>query len=231
MILTSIVKLTGEKVNLIGSGRTDSGVHALGQVANFKILKNLDNNKFLNSLNSILPQSIAIKSINQVSENFHSRFDATERSYLYCISRKKSTFYMRFSYQNRSIDFSQLNRLNVISKVLLGEHDFSSFRALACQAKSPVRTLQRLDVVRSGDLLYLDVQANAFLHHMVRNIAGVLVTVGCGEQPVDWIADVLAHRDRTRGGVTAPASGLYLVGVSYPERFSIALEGVIPGYE
>jgi tRNA pseudouridine38-40 synthase len=116
------------------------------------------------------------------------------------------------------------------ARYLLGEHDFSSFRALACQAKSPVRTIQRLEVRRSGDYLYLDVEANAFLHHMVRNIAGVLLAVGRGEQSSEWVRDILDRRDRTQGGVTAPAAGLYLVGVRYPRQYGIEPLGELPRF-
>jgi len=116
------------------------------------------------------------------------------------------------------------------ARYLLGEHDFSSFRALACQAHSPVRTLHRLDVTRSGEFLYLDVVANAFLHHMVRNIAGVLMAVGNGTQEPGWVQEILERRYRTRGGVTAPAAGLYLVGVRYPESYAIAPVGVVPEF-
>nr|VFK15565.1 MAG: tRNA pseudouridine(38-40) synthase [Candidatus Kentron sp. LFY] len=104
---------------------------------------------------------------------------------------------------------------------LLGEHDFSAFRASSCQAKSPVRTIHRLRIIRHGDFIYIDIIANAFLHHMVRNIVGVLIAVGAGKQEPDWASRILATRDRTRGGVTAPAEGLYLVGVEYPEHFRI----------
>lgn len=111
---------------------------------------------------------------------------------------------------------------------LVGEHDFSSYRALACQAKSPVRTVHRLTVQRSGDFLYLDIEANAFLHHMVRNIAGVLMSIGRGDREPDWAREVLEHRDRTRGGVTAPACGLYMVGVNYPQKYGIGPTGGLP---
>mgnify|MGYP001824206640 FL=1 len=116
------------------------------------------------------------------------------------------------------------------ARYLLGELDFSSFRALACQANSPVRTLYRLDIKRSGAYLYLDVEANAFLHHMVRNIAGVLIAVGCGAHRSHWVKDILDKRDRTQGGVTAPATGLYLVGVRYPQKYGIGSLGAVPEF-
>jgi len=121
-------------------------------------------------------------------------------------------------------------RVSAAAAYLVGAHDFSSFRAVACQAKSPVRTVYRLDVTRSGDYLYLDIEANAFLHHMVRNVAGVLMAVGRGERDPEWVGAVLEKRDRTQGGVTAPAAGLYLVGVRYPEEYGIASMGVLPEF-
>jgi tRNA pseudouridine38-40 synthase len=104
---------------------------------------------------------------------------------------------------------------------LIGTHDFSSYRAIGCQAKSPVRTLKRLELSRDGDILTLELEANAFLHHMVRNIAGVLIYIGCGERPVSWAKEVLEHRDRTLGGVTAPPQGLYFTGVKYPSEYGV----------
>ena len=109
--------------------------------------------------------------------------------------------------------------------LLLGEHDFSSYRALGCQAKSPVRTVYQLEVKRKDELVFIDIEANAFLHHMVRNIAGVLMAIGAGERPVEWAQELLEQRDRTQGGVTAPASGLYLTQVTYPAQF------VLPGIQ
>ena len=121
-------------------------------------------------------------------------------------------------------------RMQEGARHLLGEHDFSSFRAVACQARSPLRTVYRLTVQRSGDYLYLDIEANAFLHHMVRNIAGVLMAVGRAEREPDWVQDILDKRDRTQGGVTAPARGLYLIGVRYPQRYGIEPLGAVPEF-
>ncbi len=120
--------------------------------------------------------------------------------------------------------------MEVGAAFLLGKHDFSTFRAVACQAKNPVRTIHRLDVTRDGHYLYIDVEANAFLHHMVRNIAGVLISVGAGVHPPEWVRELLACRDRTHGGVTAPAAGLYLVGVTYPAQFGIGSLGYLPRF-
>jgi tRNA pseudouridine38-40 synthase len=121
--------------------------------------------------------------------------------------------------------------MHLAARYLLGEHDFTSFRAAACQAKSPRRTLYRLDVTRAGQCIYIDVVANAFLHHMVRAIAGVLIAVGRGEQEPGWTAQLLAARDRTAGGVNAPAAGLYLVNVAYEDRFRVPLSSWLPVFD
>jgi tRNA pseudouridine38-40 synthase len=168
--------------------------------------------------------------VQPVSRDFHARFSAQARSYRYVILNRQvrgALLRRRVAWERRALD---VERMRDGARHLIGEHDFSSFRAVACQAASPVRTLYRLDVSRSGELLYLDVEANAFLHHMVRNIAGVLMSVGRGDRPPGWVAEVLNHRDRTRGGVTAPPGGLYLVGVAYPVAFGMAAGGLLPAY-
>jgi len=217
-------------VQVTSAGRTDAGVHATWQIIHFDTDAERSPRSWVLGANANLPADARLLWVRPVADDFHARFSAQARVYRYVILNRdlpSALLRQRVTWERRPLD---VDRMLAGAQHLLGEHDFSSFRAMACQAKSPVRTVQRLEVVRRGELLYLDVQANAFLHHMVRNIAGVLMTVGCGERPVEWIAEVLAHRDRTRGGVTAPASGLYLVGVSYPERFSIAPEGVRPNY-
>ncbi len=217
-------------VQVTCAGRTDAGVHATWQIIHFDTRAERSLRSWQLGANANLPADTRLLRVQPVADDFHARFSAQARRYRYVILNREvpsALLRQRVTWEHRPLD---VECMAAGAQHLLGEHDFSSFRALACQARSPVRTVQRLEVTRSGDLLYLDVQANAFLHHMVRNIAGVLITVGRGERPADWIAEVLAHRDRTRGGVTAPASGLYLVGVSYPDRFSIAPEGVLPEY-
>jgi tRNA pseudouridine38-40 synthase len=180
--------------------------------------------------NANLPGEVRLLWAKPVNDGFHARFSAQSRRYRYVILNRDvpgALLRDRATWEHRPLDVTLMQRG---AAHLIGEHDFSSFRAVACQAKSPVRELQRLEVVRSRHLLYLDVQANAFLHHMVRNIAGVLMAVGAGERPVEWVPEVLAHRDRTLGGVTAPASGLYLVGVSYPKVYGICDHGVLPEF-
>ena len=226
----ALSKVADHAVKVVCAGRTDTGVHATWQVIHFDSDASRSNRSWVLGTNSNLPEGVCLLSVKPVDAEFHARFSAQSRRYRYVIlNRSVSSALLRHrvSWQHRSLDVGLMQQG---ADLLVGEHDFSSFRAVACQAKNPVRTVQMLRVSRSGDFLYLDIQANAFLHHMVRNIAGVLMTVGCGQRPVEWVSEILALRDRTRGGVTAPASGLYLVGVGYPEAFGVTSAGVIPVY-
>jgi len=168
-----------------------------------------------------LPNDVNINWITPVEDEFHARFSAITRSYSYVIYNgptRSSIWRNRAVWERRQLD---LERMQSAATALVGTHDFSSFRAIGCQAKSPVRTLSRLELARSGDMITIELSANAFLHHMVRNNAGVLISIGCGDRPVNWAQQVLQHRDRTRGGVTAPAQGLYLTAVGYPPEFGL----------
>lgn len=156
-----------------------------------------------------------------VDDSFHARFSAYARSYRYVLLNSdvpSAIFHDRCSWEFRALDHEKMHES---AQVLLGEHDFSGFRAVGCQAKSACRNIHSVQVSRHGDLIYLDIKANAFLYHMVRNITGSLLEVGRGEKPVDWIEDLLLGKDRNHGGVTAPAAGLYLQRVYYPELFNI----------
>jgi len=212
------------------AGRTDAGVHATWQIVHFETHAWRSERSWLLGTNSNLPADVRLLSITPVASGFHARFSALARRYRYVILNRpvaSALLRQRVTWTRHRLDET---RVSAAADYLVGEHDFSSFRAVACQAKSPVRTVYRLDVARRGNYLYLDIEANAFLHHMVRNIAGVLMTVGRGERDPDWVGDVLRKRDRTQGGVTAPAAGLYLVGVRYPQEFGIAPLGVLPEF-
>lgn len=226
----ALSKVADQPIKVVCAGRTDTGVHATWQIIHFDSDAERSPRAWMLGANANLPHSVRLLSAQPVDNSFHARFSALSRTYRYVIlNREVRTALLRqhVSWHYPSLD---ANLMQQAAELLHGEHDFSSFRAVACQAHNPVRTIQRLDICRSGDFLYLDIQANAFLHHMVRNIAGVLMAVGSGKQPVDWVSQTLALRDRTRGGVTAPASGLYLVGVGYPQAFGIASTGAIPIY-
>ena len=197
------------------AGRTDAGVHGLGQVIHFDSPVERSLYSWVFGANANLPGDVSILWAQQVDETFHARFSALRRRYRYVIFNRRVRPAVT---EYRPLDEQ---RMAEAARRLLGEHDFSSFRAYACQAKHPVRTIHELRVHRTDQRVIIDIEANAFLHHMVRNIAGVLITIGAGEREVDWIDQVLAARDRQRGGVTAPPQGLTLVSVTYPEVFAL----------
>ena len=208
-------------VRVICAGRTDSGVHATEQVIHFDTEVERSMRSWVYGANANLPKEVVILWATPISDEFHARFSAVRRRYRYVIYNRnvRPTFLAwRTTWHYRSLDEE---RMAEAAQSLLGEHDFSSYRAVGCQARSPVRTVHRLEVTRKNELVFIDIEANAFLHHMVRNIAGVLMAIGAGEQPVTWAREVLEHCDRTLGGVTAPPSGLYLTRVDYPVEFEL----------
>jgi tRNA pseudouridine38-40 synthase len=229
-IEAALGRVADSPVAVVCAGRTDTGVHATGQVIHFDTQAVRGTDSWLRGGNSHLPPDIRIQWAMPVPDDFHARFNARRRHYRYVIRNAGPTpaiLRQLVCHERLPLD---LDVMRVAAMALLGEHDFTSFRAAACQAKTPVRTIHRLDVMRSGDCVYIDIEANAFLHHMVRCIAGMLISVGVGEHPPGWMEEVLAARDRTRAGVNAPAAGLYLVRVEYPDRFRIPTAGWLPVY-
>lgn len=217
----ALSKVAAHPVRVSCAGRTDTGVHALGQVVHFDTEAERELHAWVLGGNANLPEDISVLWAKAVPMDFHARFSAMRRRYRYVIFNRPvrpAILSGRVSWEYRPL---QLQAMQAAAKYLVGEHDFSSYRALACQAKSPQRILYHLDVSRQGDLLFLDLEANGFLHHMVRNIAGVLMKIGAGEAAPDWAREVLELRDRTQGGVTASPHGLYFVTAYYPEHFSI----------
>lgn len=203
------------------AGRTDAGVHASAQVAHFDTAADRSDYSWVRGANSNLPPDVAVLWARRVAPDFHARFSATGRTYRYVILNRPvrpALLAGRVSFDYRPLD---LARMQAAAAHLVGTHDFTSFRAMQCQAKHPVRELRRLDLRRDGEYVILELHANAFLHHMVRNIAGALAAVGAGEQEPAWVAAVLAARDRTAAGVTAPPDGLYLSAIDYPARFGL----------
>jgi len=212
-------KVANEPLRVVCAGRTDSGVHAAGQVIHFDTTAERDEYSWIRGTNSNLPDSVRLLWTRQVDDSFHARFRAYRRYYRYVIFNRAvhpAYLHRRVSWEYRPLDETLMQQA---AQHLLGEHDFSAYRALACQAKSPVRTLHQLDVQRRGQFVILDLAANAFLHHMVRNIAGVLMRIGAGEAEPNWARQVLEQRDRTLGGVTAPPDGLYFMQVDYPDDY------------
>lgn len=217
----AVTKVAAQPVTTACAGRTDAGVHASGQVVHFDTSAERSERAWVYGINANLPKDVCVLWACRVPDDFHARFSAERRTYRYVIfsRRVRPTFLAyRVTWDHRELD---AGRMAEAARHLLGEHDFSSYRAVACQAKSPVRTLHRLDVRRHGPYIVLEAEANGFLHHMVRNIAGVLSTIGAGEREPGWAREVLQARDRTVGGITAPPCGLYLVGVGYPSRFGL----------
>ena len=208
-------------VDIVCAGRTDAGVHASGQVAHFDTESIRSERGWLLGINSALPDDISVRWVKPVSDDFHARFSATGRRYRYRILNtlvRSALERDRCWWVYQPLDAEAMHRAG---QHLLGEHDFSAFRAAGCQAKTPNRELTSLTVERDGDWLVLKVAGNAFLQHMVRNITGTLVAVGSGQQPEAWVGEVLASKDRKLGGITAPPQGLTLTHVDYPASFEL----------
>jgi tRNA pseudouridine38-40 synthase len=209
----SIVADTPTRV--VCAGRTDAGVHALGQVVHFDTDAVRPDTAWVRGVNTHLPASVAVRWAQPVSDEFNARFSARGRRYRYLLlnrAERPGLMARRVGWFHRPLD---AEAMAAAAGVLLGEHDFSAFRAVECQARSPVKILRRADVTRHDDLLVFDFEASAFLQHMVRNIVGALVYVGKGAQPPAWVGEILAGRDRSSAAPTFEACGLYFAGVDY----------------
>lgn len=218
---SALSKIANHPVRLHCSGRTDTGVHAIQQVVHFETSSIRELHAWVLGTNTILENDIAVTWALNVDDDFHARFSAENRTYQYLILNRRARpaiFNGLVSWECRQLDFDKMQQA---AECFKGEHDFTSYRAVACQAKSPVRTIHKIELQKLDEWIVMTVCANAFLHHMVRNIAGVLLAIGLRDKPVDWAAEVLAAKDRTVGGVTATPDGLYLVNIQYPERFAI----------
>ena len=211
----AIEEITGEKVDLIASGRTDAGVHALAQVANFKIEKDIPIEKIPYALNSKLKKSIRIKEAKEVDEKFHSRYTCKRKTYKYVIN---NSIQGTAIYRNLQYHFPEKLddiKMNEAVKYLIGEHDFKSFKASGTSSKSSVRTIYDAKVTREGEIVTIELTGNGFLYNMVRIIAGTLVDVGEGKIKPEDVKKILLAKDRLKAGRTLPPTGLYLVNVEY----------------
>jgi len=210
-----------EPIQVTVAGRTDAGVHAVAQAMHFDTRAVRSDYSWVRGANSKLPPEVALLWAGPVDDGFHARYSATGRHYHYVILNRpiRPTYLARrVTHEYRPLDVASMREA---AGYLLGEHDFTSFRSTDCEAKSPVRELRALEVARHGELVHIRVCANAFLQHMVRNIAGVLMTIGAGEREPLWAREVLEARDRAAGGITADPRGLYLREIEYPEEFKI----------
>lgn len=226
----ALTAVAAEDIELVCAGRTDSGVHATQQIVHFDSRANRQPRQWMLGANANLPNDIRLRWVEAAHDEFHARFSATARRYVYVIDNrpvKPGLFVGMHSAFREGLDAELMHQE---AQSLLGEHDFSSFRAAGCQAKSPHRTVLAIAVQRKQHLVTVDITANAFLQHMVRNIAGVLMAVGSGKQSPGWTSKVLSQRDRTLAGVTAPPDGLYFVGVHYPEMFNLPELVALPAF-
>lgn len=212
----AVFAFSGERVLVQGAGRTDAGVHATGQVAHLDLEKTTTAHTLRDAVNHHLrPQPVAILSAALAGPEFHARFSARGRRYLYRILDRRAPAVLergRVWWTPRSLD---VNAMQAAAQRLIGRHDFTSFRAAACQAASPIKTLDRLEVRRADGEIHIEAAARSFLHHQVRNLVGTLQFVGCGKWQADAMSSILTARDRRAAGPTAPPEGLYLTGVLY----------------
>ena len=225
----ALSKVADEPIQITVAGRTDAGVHALAQVIHFDTNAVRTDYSWVRGANTNLTNEVALLWAGEAQPTFHARFSATGRHYHYAILNRAirpTLLARRVTHEFRPL---VLEPMQQAAQYLIGTHDFTSFRSIECEAKSPVRELRALTLERDGDFIHIRVYANAFLQHMVRNIAGVLMTIGAGERPPEWAREVLQAKDRRQGGVTAAPDGLYLAAVEYPPEHNIPQLSKRPG--
>jgi tRNA pseudouridine38-40 synthase len=217
----ALSRLAGERVDVLTAGRTDTGVHALEQVVHFDTGLERPLSTWVRGTNAMLPRNIAVLWSHTVPDEFHARFSAHARSYQYVLVNRPSrvgVHHGKVGWFHAPLDVAAMREA---ARYLLGEHDFSSFRAAECQAKTPVKAMGRLDIRQQGDTIIFDLTANAFLHHMVRNIVGCLVYVGKGKHPPGWMKEVLEQRNRIHAAPTFAPDGLYLKRIHYDPKWGL----------
>ncbi|MGB1192168.1 MAG: tRNA pseudouridine(38-40) synthase TruA [Pseudomonadales bacterium] len=210
-----------QAITLICAGRTDAGVHATGQVAHFEVSNPRELKAWTMGVNSLLPAAIRVVWAKEVDAEFHARFSAQARRYQYWIHNsavRPGIFSTLMTHYSQPLDEGLMDRA---AQSLVGEQDFSAFRAVACESQTPMRNVHAVSVKRFGERICIEIEANAFLLHMVRNIAGTLMAVGIGKQPVTWVESLLAAKDRSMAAATAKPDGLYLVAVTYPAKYDL----------
>lgn len=220
---TAFSKIANEPIEIIASGRTDAGVHASNMLAHFSTTAHREPYNWLRGVNTLLPKDIAVRAITAMPEDFHARFSAIARRYRYITLNqpfRPSILHGQVTHEYAPLDVQKMQQA---VKFLLGTHNFTSFRASQCQSKQPVRNIHFANLVQHGEFIVLDIQADGFLHHMVRNIMGNLFSIGRGEQSPEWIAELILAEDRTKGSPTASADGLYFINALYPRQFQTLL--------
>jgi tRNA pseudouridine38-40 synthase len=223
----ALSEIAGTRIQVVCAGRTDAGVHATAQVVHFDTRTERPVTAWIRGSNAHLPRTVAVRWAVPINPDFHARFSARGRSYRYILLNRPERPGLlggKVGWCHRPLD---LAAMQTAAACLIGEHDFSSFRASECQAKSPIKTLSRFEIARQGDLVVFDCCGNAFLHHMVRNLVGALVYVGMGRETPAWFAALLAARDRRRGAPTFAPDGLYLMGVDYGDQWDLPQRGRI----
>lgn len=213
--------IANEPISVIAAGRTDAGVHAIEQVVHFDASVERELTAWVRGVNALLPKSIAVLWAHPVPAEFHARFSAQARSYCYWLVNRpvRSALHVgKAGWFHKPLD---IDKMREAAAYLLGEHDFSAFRSSECQAKSPIKNLAQLDIIRIGDDLMFDLKADAFLHHMVRNILGCLVYVGKGKYPPEWQWEVLQSRNRIKAAPTFSPEGLYLRRITYDPKWGL----------
>jgi tRNA pseudouridine38-40 synthase len=227
---SALSRVADHPVSLVCAGRTDTGVHATGQVVHFDAQFDRGTKAWIRGTNSLLPPTARIHWAQTVSNEFHARFSALHRRYRYLIQEspvEPAILARQITHVRETLDVSLMHEA---AQHLLGERDFSAFRAAGCQSRTPWREVQHLQVSRQGGYVVIDIQANAFLQHMVRNITGTLLEIGCGRQAPEWAAQLLAGKDRSRAAITAKPYGLYLVQVAYPDQFGLPSPALGPRF-
>ena len=224
----ALSKVANHPVAVVCAGRTDAGVHGTGQVVHFDSEAPREMKSWIMGANTNLPRDVTVRWATPVDDAFHARFSAVSRRYRYVIcnhARPPALFRNQVTWNYRPLDVAAMREA---ATYLVGEHDFTAYRSVHCQAKSPLKTMHSLELYEHGKVLVLEAHANAFLMHMVRNIAGVLMSVGAGKRPARWAREVLEGRDRRKGAATAPPFGLYLVDIEYPDSFALPKDPLGP---
>jgi len=217
----ALAAIAGAPVGVTCAGRTDRGVHARGQVAHFDTEASRPDAAWVRGTNALLPDSVAVRWSAPVGDDFHARYSALSRTYRYELINRPVRPAIAARFAGWFHGALEVPAMREAAAVLVGEHDFSAFRSAACQAKSPVRTVHALEVERSGEKIDFVIRANAFLHHMVRNIVGTLVYVGKDRRPAQWVKEILESRDRSRAAPTFAPEGLYLETVAYDAKWRL----------